>query len=129
MGGGIGPRTVTCVNWGGPMAMVPCLHQGIVYIKRKPWVWTAQKCFPLVGVYTPPTCTGLQTTPTHRGQYRAENGNLRKMGWTYCHGTMFAPRQCLYQKKARGMESAEMYFTSRCRNPTCLCGPESYPSS
>ena len=27
-GGAIGPRTETCVNWGRPIAIVPCLHQG-----------------------------------------------------------------------------------------------------
>ena len=56
-----------------------------------------------------------------------ENGKLRKLGWTYHHGTMFAPRQCLHQKKATGMESQEMYSTGRCRNPTYLCGPVKYP--
>ena len=33
-GSGIGPRAETCVNWGGPTAMVPCLHQGNIDIKR-----------------------------------------------------------------------------------------------
>ena len=41
-----------------------------------------------------------QTSPSHGGQYRAENGNLRKLGWTYHHGSVFAPKQCLDQKKA-----------------------------
>ena len=31
----------------------------------------------------------------------AENGNLRKSGSTFCHGTVFAPKQCLYQRKLR----------------------------
>ena len=30
-GGGVGPRTESCVNWDGPIAMVPCLHQGNIY--------------------------------------------------------------------------------------------------
>ena len=95
--GGIGPRTETCVNWGGPIAMVPFLHQGNVYIKRKPRVWRQQKCISLVGGETPLTCVGRHTTPSHGGRYSAENGNLRKLGWTDRHGTMFAPSQCLYQ--------------------------------
>ena len=32
-GSSIGPRTESLVNWDGPVAMVPCLHQGNIYIK------------------------------------------------------------------------------------------------
>ena len=66
----------------------------------------AQKCIPLVGAKTILTCAGLQTTPVHGGHYRAENGNLRKFVSTYCHGTVFAPKQCLYQNEAKGNESS-----------------------
>ena len=62
-GVGIGPRTETCVDWCGAIAMVPCLHQGNVYSKRKLRVWRAQKCNRLVGAKTPLTCEGRQTTP------------------------------------------------------------------
>ena len=108
IGGGIGPRMETCVNWGGqiamvPIAMVPCLRQGKVSMKRKLLVWRGQKCIPLLGADTPLTCAGQKTTPSHGGRYTAENRNLRKLGWTYCHGTMFAPRQYLYAKEATGM--------------------------
>ena len=131
MGDGIGPRTETCVNLGRPIAMVQCLHQGNVYIKRKLCVWRVQKCIPLVGAITPLTCAGRQTTPSHGGWYRAENGNLCKFGWTYRHGTVFAPRQWLYQKEATAtdMERTEMYFLSWWRNLTYQCGPENYPIS
>ena len=40
--------------------MVPCLHLSNVYIKRKLQVWRVQKCIPLVGANTVPTCSGLQ---------------------------------------------------------------------
>ena len=50
----IGPRTESCVNWDGPIAMVPCLHQGNIYTKRKLRVWRDQKCIPLVGAKTIP---------------------------------------------------------------------------
>ena len=80
--------------------MVPCLHQSNVYIKRKLRVWRVQKCILTVGAKTSLTCGGLQTTPSQVSQYRAENGNLRKSGSTFSYGTVFAPKQCLYQKKA-----------------------------
>ena len=58
MGSSIRSRTETCVNQGGPIAMVTCLHQGNVYIKRKLRAWRAKKCIPLVGAETPLTCAG-----------------------------------------------------------------------
>ena len=108
-GGSIGPRTESCVNWDGPIAMVPCLHQGNIYTKRKLRVWRDQKCIPLVGAITPLTCAGRQSTPSRGRQNRAQNGKLRKLGRTYRHGTVFAPRKYLYQKEATGMERPEMY--------------------
>ena len=54
---------------------------------------------------------------------------MRKLGWTYRHGTVCAPRQYLYPKEATGKERTEMYSTSRWRNPTHLCGPANYPVS
>ena len=129
MWGRIGPRTKSCIHWGGPMAMVQCSHQGTIYIQRKLRVWRAQKCIPLVGAVNSLICADQQTALSHGGQYRAENGNLRKFGWNYRHGTVFAPRHCVYQKKPMGMDSPEMFSTSRCINPTCLCGSANYPIS
>ena len=48
-GYGIGPRMESCVIWDGPIAMVPSLHQGDIYTKRKLRVWRDQKCILLVG--------------------------------------------------------------------------------
>ena len=117
-GGSIGPRTESCVNWDGHMAMVPCLHQGNMYTKRKLRVWIDQKCIPIVGAITPLNCAGRQNTPSRGRQYRAHNGKLGKLGRTDGHGTVFAPRKYLHQKEATGMESPEMYSVSRCQNPT-----------
>ena len=78
-GGSIGPRTESRVNWDGPMAMVPCLHQGNIYTKRKLRVWRDQKCIPLVGAITPLTCVGGHNTPSRGRQYRAQNGKLGKL--------------------------------------------------
>ena len=90
-GVGVGSRTVTCVNWGGPIAMVPCLHQGNIYIKRKLRLWRDQKCIALVDAQTPLTCAGRQTTPSQGSRYRPENRSLRKLGWTDRHCTVVAP--------------------------------------
>ena len=151
-GGSIGLRTESLVNWDGPMAMVPCLHQGNIYTKRKLRVCRDQKCIPLVGAIIPLNCAGRQNTPSRgrqymaqygklhncagryntpsRGrQYRAQKGKFGKLGRTYGHGTVFAPRKYLYQKEATGMERPEMYSVSRCNNPTYLCGPSKYPVS
>ena len=109
------------------MAMVPSLHQRNIYTKRKLRVWRDQKCIPLVGAITPLTCAGRQNTPSRGRQYRAKTGKFRKLGRTFRLGTVFAPMQYLYQKEATGMERPEMYSTSRCKNPTYLCGPSKYP--
>ena len=106
--------------------MVPCLHQRNIYIKKKLRIWRDRKCISLVGAETPLTCAGRQSTPSQGKRYRDDNGNLRKVGWTYCHGTVFAPRQYLYQKKATGMERPEMYSPGRFKNLIYLCRPSNY---
>ena len=116
--GSIRPRTESLVNCDGPMAMVPCLHQGNIYTKRKLRVWRDQKCIPLVGAITTLTCTGRHNTPSRWRQYRAQNGKFGKLGQTYGHGTVFAPRKYSYQKETTSMERPEMYSVSRCNNPT-----------
>ena len=107
--------------------MIPCLHEGNIYTKRNLQVWRDQKCIPLVGA--PLTCAGRHITPSRGRQYRAQNVKFGKMGRTYGHATVFAPRKYLYQKEATGMERTEMYSVSRCNNPTYLCGPSKYPVS
>ena len=126
-GGSIGPSTESCIKYNGPISMVPCLHQGNIYIKRKLQVWRDQKCIPLVGAITPINCAGRHNTPSRGRQYRVQNGKFCKLGRTYGHGTVFAPRKYLYQKEATGMERPEIYSVSRCNNPTYLCGQSKYP--
>ena len=94
-GGSVGPRLQSWVNWDGHMAMVPCLHQGNIYRKRKLRVWRDQKCIPLVGAITSLTSAGRQNTRFRGRQYRAQNGMLGELGLTYGHGTVFAPRKYL----------------------------------
>ena len=109
--------------------MVPCLHQGNIYTKRKLRVWRDQKCIPLVGAKAILNCASRQNSQSRLMRYRAKTGKLRKLGETYRFGTVFAPRQYLYQKEATGMERPEMHSASRCNNPTYLCGPSKYPVS
>ena len=97
----MGPRMEICGNPGLPFAMVPCLHQSNVYIKRKLCVWRVQKCIPLIGAKTSLTCAGLQTTPSQRSQYRAGNGNLQNPGSTFSDGTVSAPSNVYIKRKLR----------------------------
>ena len=128
-GGGLGPRTESCITWDGPIAMVLCLQQGNIYTKRKLRVRRDQKCIPLVSAKTILTCAGCQYTPSRGRRYRAGNGKLRNLGQTYRHGAVFAPRKYLCRKEATGMEREEMYSASRFNTPTYLCGPLKYPVS
>ena len=97
--------------------------------KGRLYVWRVQKCISQVGARPSLTCAGLEMTPFHISHCRVENGNLRNPGSTFSHGTVFAPKQCLYQKKATGMESPKMYFSSRCKTLTYLCGTVNNPVS
>ena len=99
-----------------------------LYNIKKVRIWRVQKCIPLVGAKTSLTCAGLQTTPSHVSQYRTENGNFRKSGSTFCHGTMFAPKQCLFQKEATGMESPKMYSSRQCKTSLTSAGLQTIPS-
>ena len=72
-GGSIWPRMESLEKWDGPMAMVPCLHHGNIYTKRKLRVWRHQKCITLVGAITPLNCAGRHNTPSRWRQYRAQN--------------------------------------------------------
>ena len=81
--------------------MVPCLHQGNLYIQRKLRVWREQKCSPLVGGETPLTCAGKQTTTSHVVGIGPRTVTCVNLGGL---GTVFAPRQYFYPKEATGME-------------------------
>ena len=102
------PRIESCINCDGPISMVPCLHQGNIYTKRKLRVWRDKKYIPLVGAITPLKWAGRHNTPSRGRQYRAQNGKFGKLGRTYGHGTAFAPRKFLYQKEANSLERSEM---------------------
>ena len=73
------PRKESLGKWDGPMAMVPCLHQGNIYIKSKLRVWRDQKCIPLVGAITPLNSAGRHNTPSLGRQYRAKNAKFGRL--------------------------------------------------
>ena len=109
--------------------MVPRFHQINGYIKMKVRALRVQKCITLVGADTVLTSAGPVTTPFHWGQYMAQNGNIRNFRPTNLQGTVFAPKQWLYQKEGTGMESSKMYCHSRCRYRTYQYGVANYPVS
>ena len=129
MWGSIGQEMEICERSGLLIPMVPRLHQSNGYIKRKLRLWRAQKSFALVGTETVLHSAGPQITPFHGGQCRVGNGNMRKFGRTYRHGTAFPQEECLYQKEATGMENPKLCSTSEWKNPTYLCGFANYSVS
>ena len=127
--GGIRPRMEICGNSGLHIPMVPRLHKSNGYMKRKLRAWRVQKCIALVGANTVLTSSGPETTPFYGRKYRAQNGNMRNLGPTNPHGTVFAPKQWLYKKEAMGIESSKMYCPSWCRYRTYHCVAAKHPVS
>ena len=66
------------------------------------------RCNKGTGRYVPANNTDSFTA------YRAENANLGKFEAVENNGTAFAPKQCLYEKAAGGMENPKMQSASRC---------------
>ena len=97
-GGSIRPSTESCINCDTLICMVWGLHQRNIYIKRKLRVWRDQKCIPLVGAITPLNCAVRHNNLSRGRQYRAQNGKFGKLGRTYGHGTVFAPRKYTKRK-------------------------------
>ena len=95
----IGPTVLICGNSGLPFTMVPCFHQRNLYIKMKLRKWRAQKCNPCFGAKTLLRSTRLESTQFHALPYRADSANLWKFGATFRHGTVIAPKICLYQRE------------------------------
>ena len=108
--------------------MVTCLHQGNIYIKRKLRVWRAQMCISLVGAKSPLTCVGRQSTVCQGRQYRGGNGNMRKLGWTYRYGNVFAPRQYLLKRKLRVWRAHKCISLVGAKSPLTCAGRQTTPS-
>ena len=88
--------------------MVPCLHQGNIYTKRKLRVWRDQKCIPLVGAKTILTCAGRQIIPFRGRRYRAKIGKLRKMGGPIAMVT------CLHQGNIHTKQKLRVWRDQKC---------------
>ena len=123
-----GPRTESCLNWDGPITMVPCLHQGNIHTKRKLRAWREQKCFLLVGAITPLTCAGRQNTSFRMRRFEPRTESCLNWDGPIAIVPCLHQGNILNQKEATGIERPEMFFASRCNNPTYLCGPSSTPS-
>ena len=80
--------------------------------------WRTQKCNPCFGAESPPRSTGLQTIRFHAAPYWTVSANLRKVGASFRRGTVFAPIQSTYEKKATGMENPKMQSLFWCRKTT-----------
>ena len=77
-------------------------------------------------------CTGRYwpaNNPDSYTAYRAENGTLGNFEAVDHNGTVFAPKQCLYQKVAMYMENPKMQSLSRCNKRTGRYGPANNPVS
>ena len=114
-------------NSGLLFAVVPCLHQSNVLIKRKLWVWKGQKCIPLVSTKTALTCAGLQTTPSHVRQNRAENGKF------VTSGIPFTMVPCLQQSNVQIKWKLRVWRVEKCIPRVCAkttlncVGPQTTP--
>ena len=107
-GGSIGSRTESWVIFDGPISMVPCLHQGYIYTKRKLHAWRAQKCIPLVGAIIPLTYAGRQNTPSRGGSIRS-----RTESWVNCDEPIsMAP--CLHQGNIYTKRKVRVWRDQKC---------------
>ena len=110
-------------KFGAPYATVPCLHQTNVHSKRKLRGRRDKKYNPYVGAKSPQTCASRESNRFYAAPYMSNNENLRKVGATYRHGTVFTPKQCAYQKEAMGKQSPKIYSLRGFRKPINLFGP------
>ena len=85
------------------------------------------KCNRLLGAINELGVTDWQIHTVSCTSYRAENGNVENFETVENNGTAFAPKQCLYQKIAVGMENIKMQWPSLCNKRTGRYGPANTP--
>ena len=108
---------------------MPCFHLSNGYIKRKLWVYRAQKCITLVGAETVLTCTDLQTTPFRGWHYMADNRNLESSGLPIPMVPHLHQSIGYIKWKLRVWRAQKLCCSSPWKNPTYMCGSTSYPIS
>ena len=102
MRGGIGLRTeifwVDLSPWYRVCTKAIFISKGSYgYEKHRNVFHYSVEKFSVLGPISPSMIGG--SLPARTGKWK----HLRKLGWTYSHGTVFAPMQCLNQKEATGM--------------------------
>ena len=120
----IGPSIENCGNSGEPNAMVPCLHQGNVYIKRKLRVWSDQKCNLLVGANTASTNTGPQTSHVSYTQYMAGNENCGNSSEPIAMVTCFHQRNVYIKRKLRVWRAQKCNLLNGANTASISTGPQ-----
>ena len=91
--------------FGATYRRVQCLHQRMVYMKRKLWGRRAKKCKARVGAKSAPTGT--------------EFAQIRRY---LLLGTVLAPTNGAYEKEAMREESLQMHSLGWCKKRTKLDG-------
>ena len=71
--------------------------------------------------------TGLQILRVYTPPYGADNGNLGTLEAVDNLGTVFAPKQCIYQNVAVVMQNPKMQSLRQCNKGTGLYVPANSP--
>ena len=95
-------------NNGNAFAPKQCLYRKVAVGMENRKMQTLSRCNERTGHY------GRVNNPELFTAYRSENVNLGKFEAVENNDTAFAPKQCLYQKAAVGMENPKMQSASRC---------------
>ena len=104
-------------NTGTAFAPKHCSHQKVAVGMENPKMQSPSRCNKRTGHY------GLANNPVLCTAYKDENGNLGNFEAVENDGTALAPKQCLHQKVAVGMENPKMQLPSWCNKPTGRYGP------
>ena len=104
-------------NNGTAFAPKQCLYQKVAGDMENPKMQSLSRCNKRTGRYA------QANNPVSSTAYRAENGNLGNFEPVENNGTAFAPKQCLYQKLAVGIENPKMQSPSRFNKRIGRYGP------
>ena len=99
------------------MAMVPCLHQGNIYIKRKLQVWRDQKCIPLICAIAPLNFRAIKIS-------RLEGGSIgpRTESCVSCDGQI-SMVPCFHQGNIYTKSKLRVWRDQKCIPLICAITP------